>query len=424
MANENLKKFLDAAGVSHLWGKVTEKIDAEVTKEANRAKAEELKLQNKFGDLGDSTVKAYVDEKTSDIASGTEVEALTGRVDVIESDYAKKADVESTYETKANVQALSDDYAGYKTSNDKALAAVKATADAAAVKTEVETALANKADKTYAEATEAKVAKLIGDDTNKSVREIANAELAAQLIPESAAEALNTLEEIAAWIQDHPGDVAAINKAIKDLQDKVVLGTDGNGKEYATVKAYVESAIEALKIGDYATVAALGEVARRVTALEGKPAVDITAEQIGNWNGEVGAKALAASKTTMAEVQAEITSRGYETVANVESKIADAKTAVTSDLTTKINAAKGEAVARAEELDAAMNTRVQAVEAAKHTHGNKTVLDGITADKVESWDKAQANAETNANAYADTLFGKISALTDAEIDAAIGIQVQ
>jgi hypothetical protein len=216
MANE-LKKFLDAAGVGHLWGKVTEKIDTEVTKEADRAKAAEKALGDKLVGI-DTTVVAYVDEKTSDIASGTEDEALAGRVGTIEKDYAKTADVASTYETKEVVKTLSDDYAGYKTSNNAALAAVKATADAAAVKTEVEAALGNKADKTYAEATEAKVAKLIGDDTNKSVRTIANEELAAQLIPESAAEALDTLEEIAAWIQAHPGDVAAINKAIKAVR--------------------------------------------------------------------------------------------------------------------------------------------------------------------------------------------------------------
>lgn len=420
MANE-LKKFLDAAGVGHLWGKVTEKIDTEVTKEADRAKAAEKALGDKLTGI-DTTVVDYVTEATKDIASGAEVEALTGRVETIEKDYAKTADVASTYETKEVVKTLSDDYAGYKTANNAALAAVKATADAAAVKADVDTALAGKADKTYAEATEAKVAKLIGDDTNKSVRTIANEELAAQLIPESAAESLDTLQEIAAWIQAHPGDVAAINKAIKDLQDKVVLGTDTEGNEYATVKAYVEAAIAALQIGDYAKAADLVALAGRVTTLEAKPAAGITADQITNWEGEVGAKALAASKATMAEVKTEIDNRGYETVTNVGTKIEAAKTAVTNDLTAKIATAKGEAIAEAERLNGLMDTRVQAVEAAKHTHGNKDVLDGITAEKVASWDGAQAGAEAAANAYADTLFGRISALTNAEIDAAIGIQ--
>lgn len=62
------------------------------------------------------------------------------------------------------------------------------------------------------------VTTLIGSDTNKSVRTIANEELAAQLIPQAAQESLDTLQEIAAWIQSHPADVAAINA-------KLTLGT-------------------------------------------------------------------------------------------------------------------------------------------------------------------------------------------------------
>jgi hypothetical protein len=46
-------------------------------------------------------------------------------------------------------------------------------------------------------------------------------ELAKQLIPEGAQEALDTLAEIAAWIQEHPEDVAAINLAIDNLEKLV-----------------------------------------------------------------------------------------------------------------------------------------------------------------------------------------------------------
>ena len=61
-----------------------------------------------------------------------------------------------------------------------------------------------------AKAAKADVDTLIGTDTGKSVRTIANEELAAQLIPEGAQESLNTLTEIAQWIQDHPDDAAAM----------------------------------------------------------------------------------------------------------------------------------------------------------------------------------------------------------------------
>lgn len=66
-----------------------------------------------------------------------------------------------------------------------------------------------------------KVTTLIGSDANKSVRDIANEELAAQLIPDGAKESLDTLQEIANWIQDHPDDAAAMNAAIEALQSKV-----------------------------------------------------------------------------------------------------------------------------------------------------------------------------------------------------------
>lgn len=82
---------------------------------------------------------------------------------------------------------------------------------------------------------------LIGSDTGKSTRTIANEELAARLIPEDAREALDTLEEIAAYIQDHPEEVGAINR-------KLTLGThevEGEQKQYDTVKAYVEAYVAA-----------------------------------------------------------------------------------------------------------------------------------------------------------------------------------
>lgn len=71
-----------------------------------------------------------------------------------------------------------------------------------------------------------KVDVLVGTDTNKSVRRIANEELVAQLIPETAKEAMNTLSEIANWIQNHPEDAAALNDAIVELK-KSAYGENG-----------------------------------------------------------------------------------------------------------------------------------------------------------------------------------------------------
>lgn len=95
-----------------------------------------------------------------------------------------------------------------------------------------------------AKAAKADVDTLIGTDTGKSVRTIANEELAAQLIPEGAQESLNTLTEIAQWIQDHPDDAAAMNTAIAKLNG-IVAGIGGEDDDYTTVMAAIEGKIAA-----------------------------------------------------------------------------------------------------------------------------------------------------------------------------------
>ena len=95
-----------------------------------------------------------------------------------------------------------------------------------------------------AKAAKADVDTLIGTDTGKSVRTIANEELAAQLTPEGAQESLDTLTEIAQWIQDHPDDAAAMNTAIAKLNG-IVAGIGGEDDDYATVMAAIEGKIAA-----------------------------------------------------------------------------------------------------------------------------------------------------------------------------------
>ena len=88
------------------------------------------------------------------------------------------------------------------------------------------------------------VTTLVGSDTGKSARTIANEELAAQLIPESAKDSLDTLQEIAAWIQEHPDDASAMNAAIEALQ-AVTAGIGGEEDDYATVVAAIEGKLAA-----------------------------------------------------------------------------------------------------------------------------------------------------------------------------------
>ena len=102
-------------------------------------------------------------------------------------------------------------------------------------------------------AVDGKVTTLIGTDADKSVRTIANEELAAQLLSGKADADFKTLQELATWIENHPEDAAAMNAAIEALQTKV-----GD----TSVSAQITSAINDLKSGD------IKSATDRIAALE------------------------------------------------------------------------------------------------------------------------------------------------------------
>ena len=167
--------------------------------------------------------------------------------------------------------------------------------------TELRGLIANKADASI-------VNTLIGSDSNKSARTIANEELAAQLITANADASLDTLQEIAAWIQSHPGDASAMNSAITALQTKLTLGTDTNSQEYTTVKAYVEAYVAAQlaasNLSQYASAADLDALELLVgdTAVATQISNAITALNLANTYEPIGtAASLASNYATAAQ---------------------------------------------------------------------------------------------------------------------------
>lgn len=175
----------------------------------------------------DSAVKTSI---STEVTRATKAEtALSGRIDALEaydhSTYATKDEVNAKY-TKPETGIGSDDLSA-------SVNASLAKADSALQSTDLNDL-------------NSKVNTLVGEDSNKSVRTIANEELAAQLIPENATEALDTLQEIAAWIQSHPEDASEMNEAIQALEAKVDTG-DKN------VSTYVSDAIAAENLAQYET---------------------------------------------------------------------------------------------------------------------------------------------------------------------------
>ena len=111
----------------------------------------------------------------------------------------------------------------------------------------------------------------------------------------------------------------------------------------------------------------------------------------------------------------------------------------------KADVAEANAKSHANDLNSAMNTRVEALEAIDHDHSNKaeldliatgdkakwdsatgkahehsnkSVLDGITSAKVSAWDSAESNAKAYAKEYAD---GKDEAIAAAQAKADQGV---
>ena len=98
-----------------------------------------------------------------------------------------------------------------------------------------------------------KVDTLVGTDTGKSARTIAAEELAAQLIPEGAKESLDTLKEIADWIQQHPDDASAMNTKITGLESDIAgINTNLDGKVDKVVGSRLMTEAEGTKLAGIA----------------------------------------------------------------------------------------------------------------------------------------------------------------------------
>lgn len=105
---------------------------------------------------------------------------------------------------------------------------------------------------------------LIGDDASKSVRTIANEELAAQLLSGDAEADFKTLQELAAWLEDHPEEAAAINLDLQSIHTEIgVKATTGENATAASgIYKYVDDAVAGKNVdaeGDGTYVAASAE---------------------------------------------------------------------------------------------------------------------------------------------------------------------
>ena len=197
-------------------------------------------------------------------------------------------------------------------------------------------------------ALEPKVATLIGEDVNKSVRTIANEELVKQLVPETAAEALDTLEEIAAWIQAHPGDAAAMNKAIEDLEK--LVGELPEGITATDVVGYIAEVKAALE-------KSISDEAARAAEAEGNLDKAIKAEEARAKEAEgANATAIATEKARAEAAEKELKDAAdllkgrvdaFDTILDEEGSVTQAIAAMEASLKQYADKAEEDAVATA-----------------------------------------------------------------------------
>ena len=225
-----------------------------------------------------------------------------------------------------------------------------------------------------------------------------NEELAAQLIPEEASDSLDTLQEIAAWIQSHPEDAAAMNNDIAELSGK--SHTHANKTALDTIS---EETIEAWNAAEPNVITSV-TVNNAALPVSGK-AVNIDLE-------DYATKAYVSEKVTEIVTGGEVELTGYAKITDVESAVSeclsDAKEYADSADSGVLASAKeytDEAIASYEvdlspvnddiaELSGKVSSNIEAINTLNgkaHTHTNLTELNQITDDKVAQWDAAQAN---------------------------------
>lgn len=260
----DIQKFLDSAGVSTLWGQVAAEITAKVSAEKSRAEAAEkvnadaiAALDTFIGDIPEgytqSNIVAFIQKRAEEVlsqASGGSSESAASVLAAL-----------NTHKSEADGK--------FKTTND-AIAAIQADYLKAVDKTALEGSIASNAS------------------------EIAKVDAALKAAMENNGEGLDSIKELAAWVEEHGEDAAGYAAAITALQGLVgstAVATQiataiaaENLAQYAktadisaklnkvntqgTVTEAINAAIAAIKIGDYAKAADLTALATRVSNIE------------------------------------------------------------------------------------------------------------------------------------------------------------
>lgn len=337
-----------------------------------------------------ATAKAYTDAEVKELADGAvktnadAIAATQGEVDALEQVVtgmytneqidtavadAKKAGTDAQADVDALEGVVADMYTNKQIDDAIAAAQAAATYDDTQIKADIQAnADAIEAHKTAVDGT---VATLVGEDTGKSVRTIANEELAAQLLSGEADADFQTLQELAAWLENHPEDVATINLNISNLQK--LVGTLPEGATSTDVVNYIAEVVAAEKVRAEGVESGLDTRLKAVeTAVGEGGSVDT---QIVNKIAELDADVTSADVEDGKGVQVQVVEvDGKVTAVNVTGNYDE-----TYDVKGAAATALSDAKTYADGLNISMDTRVASLEA-KVGEG----FEAITSDEINA----------------------------------------
>ena len=356
----------------------------------------DTKISNKVGEI-EGTVKAYVDAKTEGIATDAalgelqdRVSTAEGEIDALqekmgEKDVATQIDdkiaalnLGDTYESKgeaAKVQTAMDEY---KEAND---AAVKKVADDLSAEAQTARA-AEEANAAAAKAADDKAVAAQGeiDALEEKVGEVAEGKTVVQMIEEAQSAATYDDTQIKADIKENADAIALLNDAstVEGSVDYKVAQAVGAEKSRAEgIESGLESRLAAVE-GDYLKAADKTELEGKITA---------NANAIELLTNGVSADDVDGVNDLIQYVKdhgAEVTGMQADIKAN-------------ADAIEALGALAAKDQVSESDLDSALAEKVNAAAEGNHSHSNKTVIDGITAEKVTDWDDAVAKEHEHPN---------------------------
>lgn len=362
----DVKKFLDQAGVSTLWSRVATKIGEE---EARAKAAEEAAAKAAKAAQDDiDALETYVGAIPTDYTETNIVAFIQKRAQEVLA-----AAQGGSSETAASVKAALE---AYQAENDPKVA--DNTADIATIMGDYLKA----ADKTE-----------LAEDIKANADEILriDAALKAAIDDEDGA-GLDSIKDLATWIEEHGTEAAGYSTAIAALEALV-----GN----TAVATQIANAIAAENLAQYAKTAdiegTLTKVDTQGTVTEAINAA-INALAIGDYAKAADLTALATRVTTLENA-------GYQNNAQVVASIEAAIAALKAENLWDAKGAAATAEANAKAYADSLATNYDAAGAAATAEAN-----------------AKSYSDTNlaaAKAYTDEAHAAIKALTTAEIDSAI-----